>query len=186
MLTLLATTPKTVHMIQTQLDQELDVILFTGCPITWFSRLQSEISLSMTEAEYIALSTACRELLPMKKIFKEIKSFLDILDLTPDVKCTLFEDNVGAETLANAPKMTPRTKHIAIKYHHVREAVKSGVLKITRVDTNNQLVDIFTKAIKLQAFEHLRENIMGWLTIFHQKNINQTEDKQFENFAKIT
>jgi hypothetical protein len=78
----------------------------------------------MTEAEYIALSTACRELLPRKEMFKETKSFLDILDLTPDVKCTSFEDNVGAETLAKVPKMTPRTKQIAIKYHHFREAVQ--------------------------------------------------------------
>jgi hypothetical protein len=159
------------------------VILFAGCPITWFSRLQSEISLSTTEAEYIALSTTCRELLPMKEMFKEIKAFLNIMDLTPDVKCTLFKDNVGAETLAKAPKMTPRTKHIAIKYHHFREAVRSGVLKISRVDTHDQLADIFTKAVKLHTFEHLRENIMGWLTIFRQKNLYQTESKRFENFA---
>jgi hypothetical protein len=58
------------------------------------------------------------------------------------------------------------------------------VLKITRVDTNNQLADIFiTKAVKLHTFEHHRETIIGWLTIFHQKNLNQNENKQFENFA---
>lgn len=94
----------------------------------------------------------------MKEMFKELKSYLNILDLTPDVKCNLFKDNVGAKTLAKAPKMTPRTNHIAIKYHHFREAVKSGVLNITRVDTNNQLADVFTKAVKLHTFEHLNNN----------------------------
>jgi hypothetical protein len=94
------------------------------------------------------------------------------------VKCTLFKDNIGAETLAKAPQMIPRTKHIVIKYHHFHEAVKSGVvLKITIVDTK----DVITIAVKLHMFEHLREYIMGWLTIFHQENFNQTEDKQFEN-----
>lgn len=33
----------------------------------------------------------------------------------------LFADNTGAYELAKAPKMPPRTKHIALKYHHFRE-----------------------------------------------------------------
>ncbi|GFH59556.1 hypothetical protein CTEN210_16032 [Chaetoceros tenuissimus] len=127
------------------------VILYTGCPITWFSKLQTKISLSTTEAEYIALSTACRELLPMREMFNDLRNYLNILPLIPNVKCTLFEDNVGAETLAKAPKMTPRTKHIAIKYHNFGEAVKSGVLKIERVDTKEQLTDIFMKATTVKT-----------------------------------
>jgi len=43
-----------------------------GCPLTWASRLQSEIALSTTEAQYIALSTAMRDLLPTRALLKEI------------------------------------------------------------------------------------------------------------------
>ena len=154
------------------------VIKFAGCPILWFSRLQTEISLSTTEAEYIALSTACRELLPMRSLFIELGKYLQCRDITPDVKCTLFEDNVGAETLAKAPKMSPRTKHIATKYHHFRYAVKRGFLKITRVDTSDQLADILTKAVPLPVLEHLRPGIMGWLSMF--RIVNQPTEKHVE------
>ncbi|GFH58525.1 hypothetical protein CTEN210_15001 [Chaetoceros tenuissimus] len=161
------------------------VILYAGCPIIWFSKLQTEISLSTTEAEYIALSTACRELLPMREMFNELRQFLNILPLTPQVKCTLFEDNVGAETLAKSPKMTPRTKHIAIKYHHFREAVSRGILKIERVDTKEQLADIFTKATTTQTFEYLRRKIMGWLSVFHPIK-DKKEEEEFELFCNLS
>lgn len=160
------------------------VILYAGCPIIWFSKLQTEISLSTTEAEYIALSTACRELLPMREMFNELRQYLNILPLIPQVRCTLFEDNVGAETLAKSPKMTPRTKHIAIKYHHFREAVSSGILKIKRVDTKEQLADIFTKATTAQTFRYLRKKIMGWLTVFHSIPAKEKEEK-FELFCNV-
>ena len=123
------------------------VIKYAGCPITWFSCLQTEISLSTTEAEYTALSTAARELLPMQEMFIELAKYLTIGTKTPIVRCELFEDNRGAETLANAPKMNARTKHIAIKYHHFKEAVKAKYLQIKRVDTKDQLADILTKPV---------------------------------------
>ena len=148
------------------------VIKYAGCPIFWFSRLQSEISLSTTEAEYIALSTATRELLPMRLLLTEIATHMKIVTKPPKIHCTLFEDNIGAETLAKAPKMNARTKHIAIKYHFFREAVKEGILNITRIDTKKQLADIFTKPTPLSTLEPLRKEIMGWLTMF-KRNTNE-------------
>ena len=145
------------------------VIKYAGCPITWFSRLQTEISLSTTEAEYIALSTAARELLPMREMFIELAKYLMIGTVTPIVRCELFEDNKGAETLANAPKMNARTKHIAIKYHHFREAVKAKYLQIKRVDTKEQLADILTKPVDRITLQHLRKGIMGWVCMFKRK-----------------
>ena len=152
------------------------IIKYAGCPIHWFSRLQSEISLSTTEAEYIALSTAARELLPMRLLLSEIALRMNIITKAPMIHCTLFEDNIGAETLAKAPKMNPRTKHIAIKYHFFREAVKNKTLKITRIDTKNQLADIFTKPTPISALEPLRKEIMGWLSVFKRKS-NTIESK---------
>jgi hypothetical protein len=65
----------------------------------------------------------------------------------------VFEDNNGALELATAPKMRPRTKHIAIKYHHFRSSVDSGAVLI---DTKNQIADIFTKVLARIDFERLR------------------------------
>ena len=51
------------------------VIKYAGCPITWFSRLQTEIALSTTEAEYMALSLAAREVLPLRELVVELKIY---------------------------------------------------------------------------------------------------------------
>ena len=85
--------------------------------------------------KYIALSTASRVVLPFRAIILELKPILNIPDAKLVIRCTLFEDNKGAEELANIPKNRPRTKHIAVKYHHFREAVKYKILLVKRVDT---------------------------------------------------
>ena len=128
------------------------VIMYGNCPITWFSRLQSEIALSSTEAEYIALSTAAREVLPMRTLISEIAPVMQINVAKPDIKCTVFEDNKGAEELAKVHKSRPRTKKIAVTYHHFRQVVKDKVLHITRISTKDQKADIFTKALPCQSF----------------------------------
>lgn len=141
------------------------VIHFANCPIHWFSRLQTEIALSTTEAEYMALSVAAREVLPLRELMLEITSHFGLPQITPNLRCTIFEDNKGAEQLARAPRMRPRTKHIAIKYHHFREQVAKGILHITRVATDEQRADILTKATPLSTLSHLRQQIQGWTTI---------------------
>jgi hypothetical protein len=93
------------------------VIRLFGCLILWVSKLQTDIALSTTESEYIALSPAMRKVVPLLDIYGQINKAFECQDHKPTVKCTVFEDNNGALDLATAPKMRPRTKHIAIKYH---------------------------------------------------------------------
>ncbi|MEJ2116200.1 MAG: Ty1/Copia family ribonuclease HI, partial [Gammaproteobacteria bacterium] len=138
------------------------VITYAGCPIRWVSKLQSEIALSMTEAEYIALSQSMRDLIPMKQLLKEVGPLCSLSEMDIVTHSTVFEDNNGALELATAPKMRPRTKHIAIKYHHFREHVKRGTIKIQRVDTKEQLADIFTKPLPRDTFQYLRKKLCGW------------------------
>ena len=75
---------------------------------------------------------------------------------------TVYEDNNGALELAKEPKYRPRTKHIAIKYHHFREHVKNKSIRIQKIDTKEQLADIFTKPLEKTQFEHLRNKLMKW------------------------
>jgi hypothetical protein len=100
----------------------------------------------------------------MRELFIELGNYLKIGTVTPNLKCTLFEDNASCEALANSPKMNSRTKHIAIKYHHFRQAVKDGYLIITRVGTEDQFADIFTKPVPKPILQHLRKGIMGWFS----------------------
>lgn len=140
------------------------VIFYAGCPIVWSSKLQTEIALSSTESEYIALSLALREVLPLQRFVKELhdSGFKMINTSMPQVHCKAFEDNSGALEMATVHKMRPRTKHLNIKYHHFREAVDNGEVSVHRVSTQEQIADIFTKPLGLDTFEYLREKLMGW------------------------
>jgi hypothetical protein len=138
------------------------VIMYAGCPLTWCSKLQSEIALSTTEAEYIALSQSLREVIPLIQLLKEINEIFPLHMPTPEIHCKVWEDNNGALSLAQKGKFSPRTKHIAIKYHHFREHVDKGIISIHAIDTKEQTADIFTKPIDHSLFEHLRMKLSGW------------------------
>ena len=96
------------------------IIKYRNCLILWASKLQSEISLYTTEADYIALSQAMREIIPMTEHLEQLENTLNIESKRPSVKCKVFEDNNGAIELAKALKISSRTKHISLKYHHFR------------------------------------------------------------------
>jgi hypothetical protein len=138
------------------------VLTYAGCPLTWCSKLQSEIALSTTEAEYIALSQALREVIPLITLLDEIKEIFPIYNPTPEVHCKVWEDNNGALSLAQNQKFSPRTKHISIKYHHFREHVNKGTISIHPIDTKDQTADIFTKPLDESLFVHLRKKLNGW------------------------
>ena len=140
------------------------VITLGGCPVTWVSKLQTEIACSTLEAEYIALSQSMRDLLPMRRILKELGEKLELDFMKPAmIHSTIFEDNNGALGLATAPKLTPRTKHIAVKYHWFKSHIgeKEGIV-IRKVESREQKADIFTKGLVTELFEHVREPLKSW------------------------
>ena len=97
------------------------------------------------EAEYIALSQALREVIPLMTLLQEIKEVFPIYTPKLEIHCKVWEDNNGAISLAKNQKFSPRTKHISIKYHHLREHVNKGTISIHPIDTKEQTTDIFMK-----------------------------------------
>lgn len=138
------------------------VIMYAGCPITWCSKLQTEVALSTTEAEYIALSQSLREVIPIMQLLREINEIFPLHIPTPEIHCKTWEDNNGCIALAQNNKFSPRTKHIALKYHHFREHVKNGTISIHPIDTKEQTADILTKPVDESLFLHLRRKLSGW------------------------
>ena len=137
------------------------VIFYANCPIIWSSKLQTEIALSTTESEYIALSQSLRDVIPLISLLKELQSVLSFTSDTPTVHCTVFEDNKGCIDLVNVPKIRPRTKHIALKYHHFRSFVRDKTISIQYIETKMQIADIFTKALNEAQFTVLRAMLVG-------------------------
>jgi len=129
----------------------------------WSSKLQMEIALSMTKAEYIALLQVMRALLPLCSLLREVSSKMDLSFSNISVMQTqVWEDNNGALSLANNPtKISIRMKHMAIKYHFFWQFIGDDI-QVLMVDTKEQLADLFTKGLPLEAFCKLTSKLMGW------------------------
>ena len=96
-----------------------------------------------------------RELLPLRELLIELSTVLKLSASSITTKCTVFEDNEGAKELANTAKYRPRTKHIAVKYHHFRSYVQKDLVPINSIDTKDQLADTFTKPLSKEQYEIL-------------------------------
>ncbi len=126
------------------------LFLLGGAPISWLSKKQTTVALSTLEAEYIALCLATQEALWLTQLLKE-------LDISIPLPLRIFEDNQGAIAISNDPKHHPKTKHIEVKYHFIREKVDSGEIRIQHVESRNMLADLLTKPIsKEKLSEHLK------------------------------
>ena len=138
------------------------VIMYANCPIFWRSTLQTEIALSTAEAEYIALSSALRQVIPLMTMMQEIQLVIPINVSEPDFVCKVHEDNQSCIKMATGVNISPRTKHIALKYHHFRSHMKSGRVAIVYRPTEEQLADLLTKPLSNEAFFTLRYMLCGW------------------------
>ena len=138
------------------------ITFYAACPIIWASKLQTQVALSTTEAEYIALSQSLRDVIPIMQLLEEMKGRgFEVLCTTPYVYCKTFEDNSGALELARLPKLRPRTKHINVCYHHFREAVQKGLVKIFPISTEEQIADALTKPLAQNSFCRHRKYMCG-------------------------
>jgi len=89
------------------------IITYAGCPVTWASKMQTEVVLSTTEAELIAMSEGLRTAILMMRLIEEITERETAnMDSCTKVHCKVFEDNMGAHTIATMPRIRPRTKYI--------------------------------------------------------------------------
>ncbi len=103
------------------------IILYAGCPVSWASKLQSRIALPTTEAEYIAMSQALHDVIPIMNLLQEMREQnFKVICIEPYVYCKVLEDNAGALELARLPKLCPRTKHINVCYHHFSQTHAKG------------------------------------------------------------
>lgn len=110
-----------------------------GSVISWQSRKQKTVSLSSTEAEYVALSEASREAIYLRNLLYEISGSFSIIKL----HC----DNQSALKLAVSHQSHNRSKHIDVRYHFVRDAVRSNLIEIQYTSTQEMPADLLTKGL---------------------------------------
>ncbi|GJR93470.1 retrovirus-related pol polyprotein from transposon TNT 1-94 [Tanacetum coccineum] len=114
------------------------VCTFMGCCLTsWFSKKQTALAISTTEAEYVSAEKACQQALWMKQTLVDYGIRLDDIP----IMC----DNKGAIDLSKNPIQHSRTKHIEIRHHFLRDNVQKGNISIEKVSSEDNIADILTK-----------------------------------------
>jgi hypothetical protein len=117
--------------------------------ISWTTRKQKTVASSSCEAEYTAAFECAKEAI-------WLRTLLSSIDLTPAASTPILCDNNAAINLSEDPSLHQRVKHIDIKFHFLRERVHSGDLKLSYINTHDNIADIFTKALDTTKFEKLR------------------------------
>jgi hypothetical protein len=140
------------------------VILAANCPILWKSQLQSKTALSTMEAEISALAHCCKELFPLIDLAKSLAAHFKLEPVESTMSVTIHEDNAAALILGNTlpPGYTPRSKFFHLETIWFREEIARRGINLVKVDTKEQLGDIFTKGLTQVTFEYLRKKLLGW------------------------
>ena len=124
-------------------------------PIFWRSKLQKSISLSTAEAEYYAASHGAVEAIYLRRL-------LDNMGFKQKEFTPLYEDNNACiEWANNVIGGRERAKHIDLRKHFAHEKIQEGHIRMIRVDTSDQLADVFTKSLQPPLFDHGMSRILG-------------------------
>jgi hypothetical protein len=122
------------------------------CLVSWLSKNKSSISLSTVEVEYIAAATCYTQVLWMKQTLTDIQ-------VEYDEPIPIYCDNTSAISISKNLVIHSNMKHILIKYHFLREQVAEKNIKVEYVGKKEQVADICTKLLPLEASEYLRQRL---------------------------
>ncbi len=109
-------------------------------------------ALSTCEAEYVAMVDGAKSAIGIKHVFEEMGFLVK--------KIILFGDNQGAISLAEAARVTKRSKHVQVRYHWIREQIANGVMELKYVQTDQQIADCLTKPLSKMKFNYFRSKMV--------------------------
>jgi len=124
---------------------------FGSGAVSWSSKKQPTVALSSTEAEYRGATITACEVVWLQKLLSD-------LGQSVDAHVVIYCDNISSILLANNPVYYARTKHIEVHYHFIKEKVLAKEIDLIHVSTEDQVADIFTKALgtdKLRKFRKM-------------------------------
>ncbi|KAL0370584.1 UNVERIFIED_CONTAM: Retrovirus-related Pol polyprotein from transposon TNT 1-94 [Sesamum angustifolium] len=116
--------------------------------ISWASKKHATVAQSSAEVEYIAAAVTSNQVIWLRRILEDIGE-------KQEEPTTIYCDNKSAIAITKNPVQHSRTKHIDIKYHSLREATTRGEIELKYCSTEEQLADIFTRALPRNKFEEL-------------------------------
>nr|GEZ99532.1 retrovirus-related Pol polyprotein from transposon TNT 1-94 [Tanacetum cinerariifolium] len=115
--------------------------------VSWSSKKQDCTTLSTAKAKYVSLSACCAQVLWMQTQLMDYGFHFNKIPIYCDSKLTI--------AISCNPVQHSRTKHIAVRYHFIKEHVEKGTIELYFVKTDYQLADLFTKALPVDRFNYL-------------------------------
>ena len=149
-----------------------------GTPTNAMSKAQSVVSLSSTEAEYIALSSVAQEVVFQSQMLDEL---LGDGHIKPSI---IFEDNIGAIYLAKNSQVSQRTKHIDVRHHFIRGLIESRVADVKFVKSRSNPSDIMTKTVKENLFIKHEKSINSGSIIYNVRELCIDDDEDAYEMKK--
>ncbi|GJV86761.1 hypothetical protein Tco_1530699 [Tanacetum coccineum] len=115
--------------------------------VGWSSKKQDCTALSSAKAEYVSLSACCAQVIWMRTQLTDYGFHFN--------KIPIYCDSTSAMAISYNPVQHTRTKHIAVRYHFIKEHAEKGTIELYFVKTDYQLADLFTKALPMDRFNYL-------------------------------
>ena len=152
------------------------LIKIAGGPVFWRSTKQTGVSLSSTEAEYIAASETAKNIITIRGILVE-------LDVIPaDFAFPLLIDNTGSIAVSGGEKITRNARHVDIRYHHIRDLIQNGTIEVLHVPSRDMAADGLTKALGAIKFKEFRSLIgLSKESLDIGKNDDGSSDDDFDD-----
>lgn len=119
------------------------------------SQKQNLVTLSSTEAEYVALHHAATEVV----YFRRLLATLGYEQKDPTI---IFQDNQSTILWARGQRNHSRTKHLNVKYHYIEELINDGIVELDYMSTTEMMADLLTKPLLDEAFTVLANRMLGW------------------------
>ena len=136
------------------------VFMLSEGVVAWSSKKQPVVSLSTTEAEFISAAHCACQAVWMRRVLERI-------DCKQGTYTIIHCDNMSSIKLAKNPIMHGRSKHIDVRFYFLCELCKEGVIELKHCNTQDQIADIMTKALKMDAFEKLR-SLLGVCEVLNE------------------
>ena len=129
------------------------IMYLCGVPIMWRSKQQQSVALSSSEAEYIAVSEAAKEIMFVLNV-------LESLNIEVQSPVTVRVDNMGAIFMTENNSSGGRTRHIDTRWHYVKDLVQGGVLEVIFVKSAENKSDGFTKNVSTEIYDDHRVSMV--------------------------
>lgn len=118
------------------------VYFVLGSLVSWKSRRQQSVTLSTTEAEYLAIGDCAKHGLWLVRLIEHI---FQLSSINVPIRLPLSNDNQGAVFLCNEASVNNKSKHIDIRHHFIRELTREGLITVLHVSTKEMPADTLTK-----------------------------------------